>query len=66
MGDKKVAKKIALTFHNTLMEDGKKSKFSDYTWNLKYLHRYAYCLSLCIKISMIKSKYSNIYLSEKY
>ncbi|CAK8691343.1 activator of basal transcription 1-like [Clavelina lepadiformis] len=40
MGDKKVAKKIALTFHNTLMEDGKKSKFSDYTWNLKYLHRF--------------------------
>lgn len=39
MGDKRIAKRLALTLNNTLIEDGKKSKFSDYLWNVKYLHR---------------------------
>ena len=46
--DKRLAKKIVQTFHNTLIVDGKKGKkgiFADYTWSLKYLHRY---LSYCV------------------
>jgi len=40
MGDKKLARRLAMTFNNTLITDGKNSKFSNYLWNLKYLPRF--------------------------
>ncbi|XP_078491666.1 activator of basal transcription 1 [Ciona intestinalis] len=42
MGDKTIAKRLAMTLNNTLISDGKKAKFSDHTWNVKYLHRFSW------------------------
>jgi len=50
--DKKLAKRIVATFHNTLIVDGKKGMFSDHTWNLKYLHRYGAKELLWLNFSM--------------
>uniref|UniRef100_H2YMQ4 Activator of basal transcription 1 n=1 Tax=Ciona savignyi TaxID=51511 RepID=H2YMQ4_CIOSA len=41
-GDKTIAKRLALTMNNTLISDGKKSKFKDFTWSIKYLHRFSW------------------------
>jgi len=40
MIDKRLAKRLALTLNNTLITDGKKSKWKDHTWSVKYLHRF--------------------------
>lgn len=37
MGDKRLARRLAMTFNNTLITDGKKNKFQNYMWNVKYL-----------------------------
>jgi len=40
MSDKRLAKRLAITLNNTLITDGKKSKWKDHTWSVKYLHRF--------------------------
>lgn len=40
MTDKRLAKRLAITLNNTLIVDGKKSKWKDHTWSVKYLHRF--------------------------
>lgn len=40
MTDKRLAKRIALTLNNTAIAEGKKSRFIDHMWNMKYLHRF--------------------------
>lgn len=40
MGDKKLARRLAMSFNNTLITDGKRTKFSNYLWNVKYLPRF--------------------------
>jgi len=64
MGDKRLAKRLALSLNNTLMQDGKKSKFADYTWNVKYLHRYVSVICVSRICAMPKfSSSQNVWIS---
>jgi hypothetical protein len=36
---KRIAKQVALHLNNSRIGERKKSKFYDYLWNIKYLHR---------------------------
>lgn len=40
MADKKLARRLAETINNTQIVEGKKKKFSEHMWNIKYLSRY--------------------------
>ncbi|XP_053360271.1 activator of basal transcription 1 [Clarias gariepinus] len=41
--DKRVAKKVAVSLHNTPMTNRKRSHFSSDLWSIKYLHRFQWC-----------------------
>lgn len=41
--DKRVAKRVAASLHNTPMANRKRSRFSSDLWSIKYLHRFQWC-----------------------
>ncbi|XP_035593970.1 activator of basal transcription 1 [Oncorhynchus keta] len=41
--DKRVAKRVAASLHNTPMGARKRSRFVSDLWNIKYLHRFQWC-----------------------
>ncbi|XP_024240890.1 activator of basal transcription 1 [Oncorhynchus tshawytscha] len=41
--DKRVAKRVAASLHNTQMGARKRSRFVSDLWNIKYLHRFQWC-----------------------
>ncbi|XP_049341958.1 activator of basal transcription 1 isoform X1 [Astyanax mexicanus] len=41
--DKRVAKRVAASLHNTPMTNRKRSQFISDLWSLKYLHRFQWC-----------------------
>ncbi|XP_066500339.1 activator of basal transcription 1 isoform X2 [Hoplias malabaricus] len=41
--DKRIAKRVALSLHNTPMTNRKRSHFSSDLWSIKYLHRFQWC-----------------------
>ncbi|XP_036389032.1 activator of basal transcription 1 [Megalops cyprinoides] len=41
--DKRVAKKVAASLHNTPMGARKRNRFNDDLWSIKYLHRFHWC-----------------------
>lgn len=41
--DKRVAKRVAASLHNTTMANRKRSRFSSDLWSIKYLHRFQWC-----------------------
>ncbi|KAJ8015875.1 hypothetical protein DPEC_G00001070 [Dallia pectoralis] len=41
--DKRVAKRVAASLHNTSMGSRKRSRFISDLWNIKYLHRFQWC-----------------------
>ncbi|TTB56405.1 Cyclin-dependent kinase 16 [Bagarius yarrelli] len=41
--DKRVAKRVAVSLHNTPMTNRKRSHFSSDLWSIKYLHRFQWC-----------------------
>ncbi|XP_050973136.1 activator of basal transcription 1 [Labeo rohita] len=41
--DKRVAKRVAASLHNTPMANKKRSRFSSDLWSIKYLHRFQWC-----------------------
>ncbi|XP_012988348.1 activator of basal transcription 1 isoform X1 [Esox lucius] len=41
--DKRVAKRVAASLHNTPMGSRKRSRFVSDLWNIKYLHRFQWC-----------------------
>ncbi|XP_077080084.1 activator of basal transcription 1 [Siphateles boraxobius] len=41
--DKRIAKKVSTSLHNTPMANRKRSHFSSDLWSIKYLHRFHWC-----------------------
>ncbi|XP_051509500.1 activator of basal transcription 1-like [Myxocyprinus asiaticus] len=41
--DKRIAKRVATSLHNTPMANRKRSRFSSDLWSIKYLHRFQWC-----------------------
>lgn len=41
--DKRIAKRVAASLHNTPMTNKKRSRFSSDLWSIKYLHRFQWC-----------------------
>ncbi|XP_051759390.1 activator of basal transcription 1 [Ctenopharyngodon idella] len=41
--DKRIAKRVAASLHNTPMANRKRSRFSGDLWSIKYLHRFHWC-----------------------
>ncbi|XP_042617667.1 activator of basal transcription 1 [Cyprinus carpio] len=41
--DKRIAKRVATSLHNTPMANKKRSHFSSDLWSIKYLHRFQWC-----------------------
>lgn len=41
--DKRIAKRVAASLHNTAMANKKKSRFISDLWSIKYLHRFQWC-----------------------
>ncbi|XP_030640415.1 activator of basal transcription 1 [Chanos chanos] len=41
--DKRIAKRVAASLHNTPMGNRKRSRFSSDLWSIKYLHRFQWC-----------------------
>lgn len=41
--DKRIAKRVAASLHNTPMANRKRSRYSSDLWSIKYLHRFQWC-----------------------
>ncbi|KAK7145603.1 hypothetical protein R3I93_013365 [Phoxinus phoxinus] len=41
--DKRIAKRVSISLHNTPMANRKRSHFSSDLWSIKYLHRFHWC-----------------------
>ncbi|XP_076860163.1 activator of basal transcription 1 [Brachyhypopomus gauderio] len=41
--DKRIAKRVALSLHNTPMASNRRSHFNSDLWSIKYLHRFQWC-----------------------